>query len=252
MQPLYLDGPHPIEVDWAEPALAITRRHQSTRLVPVRLVSHILASGHDILWHQAALSACAEADIPIFFTNGAQELRAVLRGNTREPTQDWYRLVRLIEQPDGLDHYHTFLLGKRTQLQRDLTPRWTPQPKMQIRGYPRAARTIRNALRADLEAELHRRGFRQRISALRDAGIDLPADLAQILEPYVHWVLNETYKPAVLQSPPGALVETPTRRQVIAYYEHCGETVRDVIRALVISLLIWLAEADTDNRIQPR
>ncbi len=203
MQPLYVDGSSPVDISWEEPALAITRSNESKRLVPLRLVSHVLVSGREVTWHQEALLARAEADIPILFTDGNNELLAALRTNTPEPSPEWRRLAKLIEDPDGVDHYRTFLKGKRTQIQLDVNERWSDLPEVRLPGYPRAARLIRIALRADLEAELHRRGFRQRTELLRDAGVDIGGDLMQLLEPYVHWLLNETWKSTPSQQPAG-------------------------------------------------
>ncbi|HGG59850.1 MAG TPA: hypothetical protein ENK26_08040 [Gammaproteobacteria bacterium] len=247
-QPLYLDGSEPIDIQLDGPALAITRAGEATRLLPLRLLSHILTHGGNIHWSQAALLACAGNDIPIFLTDATGRLVGSLRANSDTPSPDWQRLMRLIEDPDGIDHYHLYLKAKATQIQRDISDRWTELPEIRLPGYYRTARIIRSALRSDLEAELHRRGFRRRLIPLRQAGVNLAADLGKTLEPCVHWIINETWKKDCLghQFP---LDQPPTRKLILHHYEHHRDFIRDTIAALVISFLYWLGETDTQLKL---
>ena len=244
MQPLYLEGNHPVRVGLEEgPALAITREGESTRLLPLALLSHIVSRGGNVQWEQSALLACAERDIPIFLADDEHHLVASFRANSQTPAQDWNRFMRLIEDPDGIDYYHQFIEAKRFQMQRDVTERWHEIPEMRLPGYFRALRIIRGAIRADLETELHRRGFRRRLALLREAGLDLSQDFMKILEPWTHWILNEVWKRPVHD---GAIPPSlPGRRPLLHGYEKHADLIRDSIRALAISFLYWLAEADT-------
>ncbi len=245
-RPLYVEGTRPVEIMLDEgPALAITRQGEATRLVPLHLLSHIVARGDDIQWSQAALTACAEQGIPIFLSDEEHHLTATLRAARDTPVEDWHRFMRLIEDPDGIDYYKQFIQAKARQSQRDVSERWRRQPEIHLPGYHRAARIVRSAIRADLEAQLHQRGFRRRLALLRQAGIDLPQDFAGILEPLVHWVLNETWKRAVLEQAAPTTPEPWTRRMLLHAYERKADFVRDSIRALIVSFLYWLAEADT-------
>ena len=247
MQPLYLEGKHPTHIAADGPALAVTREGEATRLVPLRLLTHILSRGTNIQWTQTALIACAQADIPIFFANNEHQLAAVLRANTTSPSRDWQRFMRFIEDPDGIDAYQTFLLGKKTQIQQDITERWTSTPEIRLCGYYRVTRIIRSAIRADLETELHQRGFRRRVILLSQAGLDLPGDFLKLLEPCVHWVINETWKQDCLQLAVPTQAPPPARKIILYGYERKAGLIRDTIRALVISFLYWLAEADVEN-----
>ena len=244
MQPLYLEGAHPVRVELEEgPALAITRDGEATRLLPLALLSHIVTRGGNVQWDQSALLACAERDIPIFLADDEHHLIATFRANSQTPVQDWNRFMRLIEDPDGIDYYRQFMAAKKEQMQRDVSERWHPLPEMRMPGYHRAMRIIRSAIQADLEAELHRRGFRRRIALLREAGLDLGRDFLNILEPWTHWILNEVWKRPVHD---GVIPLTqPGRRPLLKGYEKHADLIRDSIRALIISFLYWLAEADT-------
>ena len=253
MQPLYLDGSRPMEIELEEgPALAITRKGEATRLLPITLLSHIIASGDNLRWSQAALLACAEQDIPIYLSDRENHLVASLRANTDTPSQDWQRFMRLIEDPDGIDYYQQFLRGKKSQIQQDVSERWTRLPETKLPGYHRCARIIRSAVQADVGAELHRRGFRRRLALLRQAGIQLNTDFTGILEPCVHWVINENWKQQRAGQPLHLQQPLPPRQILLYGYEQRAEFVRDTIRALVVSFLYWLAESDTDYIIQRR
>lgn len=245
MQALYLDGTQSIEVEVDGPALAITRRDESTRLIPFRLLSHIMSHGKNIRWNQEALLACAKNDIPIFLSDGQHHLVGAMRANKVSPAQDWQRFIRFIESSNGLDSYRTFLRGKQTQVQNDISTRWIDRGYIQMPGYHRAARIVGSAIRCDLEAELHRRGFRRRLTLLKYAGIDLASDFHKLMEPAIHWVINETWKRECIQNVSSTAVK-PTRRQLLYYYEQQAENVRDTIRALIVSFLYWLAERDVD------
>ena len=247
MQPLYLEGYQPLSIELEEgPALAITKKGQATRLLPLSLLSHIIAKGDNIQWSQAVLFTCAEQDIPIYFSDPEDHLIAAFRANSDSPTQDWHRFMRLLEDPEGIDYYQQFLAGKKSQIQQDVSERWTRLPETRLPGYHRCARIIRGAIQADVDAELHRRGFRRRLAQLRQAGIRLNADFSRLLEPCVHWVINENWLreragQTLMQQQP-----LPPRRVLLHGYEQRAEFIRDTIRALVISFLYWLADSDTD------
>jgi len=246
MQPLYLEGTQPITVELEEgPALAITRQYESTRLLPIYLISHIVAHGERITWSQTALNACLSEDIPIFIINQEDHLHGVLRANTQNPAQDWLRFMRLIEDPDGLTYYKQFIKAKKSQIQQDVTQRWQPLPEIRMNGYYRVARIIRSAIHADIQAELHRRGFRRRLAILREAGIDLSKDLLRTLEPCVHWTINETWKRDIVNQRASA-TQSPPRRQILHAYETQAKFVKDTVQALILSFLYWLAEGDID------
>lgn len=253
MRPLYLEGYRPLNIALEEgPALAITKKGEATRLLPLSLLSHIIAKGGNIQWSQSVLLTCAELDIPIYFSDPDDHLIAAFRANSDSPSQDWHRFMRLIEDPDGIDFYRQFLAGKESHIQQDVTQRWTRLPETRLPGYHRCARIIRSAIQADVGAELHRRGFRRRIAQLRQAGIRLDADFSRLLEPCVHWVINENWireragRPLQQQQP------LPPRRVLLHGYEQRAEFIRDIIKALVISFLYWLAESDTDYITQRR
>ncbi len=253
MQPLYLSGNQPVEIELEEgPSFAITRAGEATRLLPLSLVSHILASGDRIRWSQAALLACAQHDIPVYFSDIEHHLVAAMRANTDTPAQEWQRFMRLLEDPEGIDYYQQFLAGKKTQIQQDVSQRWTRQSDVRIPGYHRWARIIRSAVQADVDAELHRRGFRRRIPLLRQAGIHISRDFSKLLEPCVHWVINENWKRLYIGIPEHQLPSPPSRRQLIHGYEKQAEFIRDLIRALTVSFLYWLAESDSDYIIHRR
>lgn len=247
MQPLYLEGKQPTSIAADGPALAVTRQGEATRLVPLRLLTHILSRGSNIQWSQAALIACAQADVPIFISNGEHHLVAAFRANTTSPSQDWQRFMRFIEDPDGIDGYKIFLQGKKTQIQLDISERWMATPEIRLPGYYRVARIIRSAIRADLEAQLHKQGFRRRVILLSQAGLDLPSDFLKLLEPCVHWVINETWKQDCQQQPIPSEPPKPARKVLLYGYECKADLVRDTIRALIISFLYWLAEADVES-----
>lgn len=245
MQPLYLDASVPIDIALEKgPALAITRRGESTRLLPLNLLSHIVAHGADITWSQAALIACAQADIPLFINDEQHHLVAALRANSETPAQDWLRFMRIIEDPEGIDHYQQFMTAKKSQMQKDITDRWRDLPEIHLPGYHRAARILRSAIQADIEAELQRRGFRRRLPLLRQAGIDLSRDLLKIMEPCVHWILNETWKRHVIQTQQKP-EKPPARKILLHHYEKHGDLIHDSIRALIVSFLYWLGESDS-------
>lgn len=247
MQPLYLEGKQPVTIATDGPALTVTREGEATRLVPLRLLSHILSRGSKIQWSQAALIACAEADIPIFISNANHHLVGALRTNSHTPSQDWQRFMRLIEDPDGIEHYKTFLHGKKTQIQLDISERWTDTEEIRLPGYYRIARIIRSAIQAELEAQLHKRGFRRRIVLLSQAGLNLPNDFLNLLEPCVHWLINETLKQDRMRYSEEENGSKPARKIILQSYERKAELIRHTIRALLISFLYWLAESDVEQ-----
>ncbi|MGV6817465.1 MAG: CRISPR-associated endonuclease Cas1 [Thiotrichales bacterium] len=242
MQPLYLDSRNTVRIGYQANALEITAAGCAMRLLPLRRISHVVTRGHQLDWEQQALTALLQAQIPIIFVDGHDQILGSLRAQRPEPAALWQQLSRLLALPGGLETYQDFIHAKSTQIEYDIKQHWSPHPNQKINGYYYARRVIKAALAADIEAALTRMlGNRQH--ALAQAGVNLNHDYQKILAAYIPWILHETWGRQIIHHPALAN-KRPSRRELLAAYESVGPKVRAAITAVLLAFELELAELD--------
>ncbi|WP_374088506.1 CRISPR-associated endonuclease Cas1 [Methylomicrobium lacus] len=110
MRPLYITGSQDTEVDYEEPALAVSAPGKSRLLFPLSRVSRIVVQGL-VDWKMPALYACAEAGIAVVFMHENGEVRGRWLGCVR----DRQNLEQLYEDfwqhADAPERYRDWLNG---------------------------------------------------------------------------------------------------------------------------------------------
>ena len=259
---LYLDGQKPLRVVRDGPALRVQRSQSADRLFPLQRLYRIVVSGQ-VEWCTAALLACAEANVPVYFLSGDGILRAKVLGfaennavlNLNE-TFDTF-----LDKVGDCSLYHEWIRAKSQQSRLRVVRQadrglWPTQAAVlrrllferarhhaRSRDIRRFDKQIYGLLYSHLEKLFAESGFNMNTLRLQMEDIKLVRDFTEILiwsfqNPKLSFFKHQQ-KIVLRQRSPFAIL---TWEKAIAFYEKNSPMLKDEFRSLLRSFHLHLLE----------
>jgi hypothetical protein len=237
MRPLYIDGVAGMEVDYDEPALAVSAPGKARQLFPLPRVSRIVVTG-SVDWSMPALFACADAGVAIVFLSTGGEVRGRWLGCVRHRQNLSQLFSDFWQRADALERYQDWFAGMERMAVRSSARRlgfvdwqeadatglssWFAQS--QSRLGPDLAQSLAGFLLATVLHALGDAGLDARSDCLLDEQVDFAADLRRLL-------LWDFY-PA-LSAWRGKCLTPPDHQALIGFYESRSQRTESLLRSLL-------------------
>lgn len=193
--PLYLTGGSTRRVERDGPALLVRRLGAASSRYPLARISRIISAAH-VQWDPPALAACLEQGLPVVFLDGRGEVAGYLHPVHVRPSSADRLVYELLDRPDGLDRYTTWLRGERGRVMnawrkrpgsaldetdyRELVRRYVYLGEDPLAAIPGAG-LLRGALLAQVTGRLRQAGLQPRYWGLRGQPLNLALDVTSLL-----------------------------------------------------------------------